>query len=161
MATNLRERLIDLIEPVVDGLGYELVDVEHVAGRQNGVLRVFIDRVGADRPDEGAPETGVTVDDCANVSRAVSELLDVEDPVPGAYSLEISSPGFDRVLRKPAHFERFVGGNVQVELKAPREGRRRYTGRLDAVSGDGVRLEVDRRAVELRFDEIGKARLAP
>jgi ribosome maturation factor RimP len=89
----------------------------------------------------------------------VSARLDVEDPLPGAYTLEVSSPGFDRVLRKPAHFERFVGQRVWVELQVPRDGRRRYTGTLAKVSDRGVELEVDGQTVQVAFADIGKARL--
>lgn len=149
MATTLRERLIALIEPLTARLGYELVDLEYGAGRGHGLLRVFI--------DAGA---GVGVDDCERVSREVSALLDVEDPIPGGYTLEVSSPGFDRVLRTREHFGRFVGSRVFVELKEPREGRRRYTGQLLAVDADGIALDVDRQRVAVSFAEIGKARLA-
>jgi ribosome maturation factor RimP len=149
MATTLRERLIALIEPLVGRLGYELVDLEYGAGRGHGVLRVFIDSA-----------SGVGVDDCERVSRETSALLDVEDPIPGAYTLEVSSPGFDRVLRTRAHFGRFVGSRVFVELKEPRDGRRRYTGQLLAVDDEGIALEVDRQRVAVSFAEIGKARLA-
>jgi ribosome maturation factor RimP len=104
----------------------------------------------------------VRIEDCERVSREVSALLDVEDPIPTAYRLEVSSPGFDRVLRTSAHFERFVGARVWVELKVPREGgRRRYTGRLAAVEDEGITLEVDDQAVSVLFREIGKAKLAP
>src|SRR5579864_6309350 len=122
MTVTLRERLIALIEPVLARLGYELVELEYAAGRSQAVVRLFIDR----------PE-GVGVDDCERVSREVAAILDIEDPVPSAYTLEVSSPGFDRVLRTPAHFERFVGSRVFVELKQPRAGRRRYTGELLTV----------------------------
>jgi len=94
------------------------------------------------------------------VSREVSTLLDVEDPIPSAFTLEVSSPGFDRVLRTEAHFGRFVGSRVFVELKEPRAGRRRYTGRLLTVDEGGIALEVDREQVNVSFAEIGKARLA-
>ena len=146
----LRERLISLIEPLLRQLGYELVELEFAPGRGRGSLRIFIDR----------PE-GIGISDCERVSREVSALLDVEDPVPGAYALEVSSPGDDRVLRTQAHFERFKGARVLVELIAPRAGRRRYTGLLQEVSATGVALEVDRQRVELPFGEIAKARLAP
>ena len=150
MTAALRERLIDLIEPLLGRLGYELVELEYAAGRSTAMVRLFIDR----------PE-GIRVEDCERVSREVSALLDVEDPIPTAYTLEVSSPGFDRVLRTPAHFERFVGSRVFVELKAPRAGRRRYTGMLQAAGATGIELEVDKQKVEIPFDEIGKARLAP
>ena len=114
----LRERLISLIEPLLVQLGYELVELEFVPGR-GGSLRIFIDR----------PE-GIGIGDCERVSREVSALLDVEDPVPTAFSLEVSSPGDDRVLRTHAHFERFKGSRVLVELVAPRAGRRTALERL-------------------------------
>jgi ribosome maturation factor RimP len=145
----LRERLIALIEPLLQRLGYELVELEYSAGRAHATLRLFIDR-----------DAGVTLDDCAQVSREVSTLLDVEDPIPSAYTLEVSSPGFDRVLRTQAHFGRFVGSRVFVELKEPRAGRRRYTGKLLTVDEAGIALEVDREHVTVSFAEIGKARLA-
>ena len=154
MTVTLRERLIALIEPVLVRLGYELVELEYAAGRSRAVVRLFIDHLGIDKPG------GITVEDCERVSREVAALLDVDDPIPTAYTLEVSSPGFDRVLRTAAHFERFVGSRVFVELKAPRAGRRRYTGMLQAVNATGIELEVDKQKVEIPFDEIGKARLA-
>ena len=149
MTVTLRERLIALIEPVLTRLGYELVELEYAAGRSQAVVRLFIDS-----------PAGIMVDDCERVSRDVAALLDVDDPIPTAYTLEVSSPGFDRVLRTPAHFERFVGERVFVELKAPRAGRKRYTGVLQVASATGIELEVDKQKVEVRFEEIGKARLA-
>ncbi len=145
----LRERLTALIEPLLGRMGYELVELEYAAGRAHAVLRLFIDR-----------EAGVTLDDCAQVSREVSGLLDVEDPIPSAYTLEVSSPGFDRVLRTQAHFGRFVGSRVFIELKEARAGRRRYTGKLLTVDDTGIALEVDREQVTVAFADIGKARLA-
>ena len=149
MTATLRERLIALMEPLLGRLGYELVELEYQPGRAQSVVRVFIDR----------PE-GIGLDDCERVSREISALLDVEDPIPTAYTLEVSSPGFDRVLRTQAHFGRFVGSRVFVELKAPREGRRRYTGQLLSVDDAGIAVEVDRERVEIAFSEISKARLA-
>jgi ribosome maturation factor RimP len=148
MSATLRERLIALIEPLVGRLGYELVELEQSSGRGSAVVRLFIDR----------PE-GVGLEDCERVSREVSAVLDVEDPIPTAYTLEVSSPGFDRVLRTQAHFARFVGSRVLVELAAPREGRRRYTGTLLSADGSGIALEVDGQRVAIAFAEIGKARL--
>ena len=145
----MREGLTALIEPVVERLGFELVELEYGSGRGHALLRVFIDREG-----------GITVDDCTRVSRELSALLDIEDPIPTAYTLEVSSPGFDRLLRTRAHFGRFVGSRVYVELKEPRAGRRRYTGTLLTVDEAGIALEVDREHVAVAFDEIGKARLA-
>ena len=149
MTAMLRDRLIGLLEPLLMRLGYELVELEYTAGRAHAQVRLFIDKDG-----------GVGLDDCERVSREVSSLLDVEDPIPSAYTLEVSSPGFDRVLRTEAHFGRFVGSRVFVELKEPREGRRRYTGTLLTVDAEGIALEVDREQVTVAFAEIGKARLA-
>ena len=149
MSSTLRERLMALVEPPLGRLGYELVDLEYSAQRSHAVVRLFIDR----------PE-GVGLEDCEQVSREVSALLDAEDPIPSAFTLEVSSPGFDRVLRTRAHFGRFVGSRVFVELKEPRAGRRRYTGTLLTVDEGGIALEVDREQVAMRFEEIGKARLA-
>ena len=150
MTATLRERLIALIEPLLGRLGYDLVDLEYSAGRTNATVRLFIDKA-----------EGVGLDDCERVSREVSALLDVEDPIPTTYTLEVSSPGFDRVLRTQAHFGRFVGSRVLVELKAPRAGRRRYTGTLLSVDAVGFALEVDKQKVDVPFVELAKARLAP
>jgi len=113
---------------------------------------LYIDRAGSD--------TGVTVDDCEHASRRVSAVLDAADPIPGEYTLEVSSPGFDRPLRTQAHFQRFVGSRVHVESVEPRDGRRRWTGRLVAAD-DGIRLEVDGRPVGFGLNEIKTARLVP
>jgi ribosome maturation factor RimP len=145
----LRERLIALIEPLVERLGFELVELEYGGGRSQAVVRVFLDG-----------PAGVKLDDCARISREISALLDAEDPIPCAFTLEVSSPGFDRVLRTRAHFDRFLGARVFVELKEPRAGRRRYTGTLTSVDEGGIALEVDSEQVALPFVEIGKARLA-
>src|SRR5919112_6145516 len=106
MSGVLRERLVDLIEPMLARMGYELVDLEFASGRSHAVLRLFIDK----------PE-GIAVEDCERVSRETSALIDVADPIANPYTLEVSSPGFDRVLRKKPHFERFTGERVFVELK--------------------------------------------
>jgi ribosome maturation factor RimP len=150
MAAALRDKLVTLTEPLLGRLGYELVDLEYAPGRSQAVLRFFIDR----------PE-GVGLEDCERVSHELSALLDVEDPVPTAYRLEVSSPGLDRVLRTRAHFERFVGTRIWVELRAAHEGRRRYTGMLAALVGDAIDLSVDGTIVRLPLQEIAQARLAP
>lgn len=151
-AAAIRDKLIGLLEPLIERLGYELVDIEWVSVPRSGVLRIFIDQP----PEKGGH---IGVEDCETVSREVSALLDVEDPISGAYNLEVSSPGFDRVLRKPAHFGRFLGARVWVELKVPREGRRRYTGDLSEVDESGCIVMVDGQPVRIGFAEIGKARL--
>jgi ribosome maturation factor RimP len=150
MAAALNEKLIALIEPLLGNLGYELVDLEFGGGRTSGTLRVFIDRA-----------TGVGIDDCERVSREISALLDVHDPIPMTYRLEVSTPGLDRVLRNPAHFARFAGARVEVELVAPRDGRRRYTGQLVQAGATGIELAVDGEQVQLDYTEIFRARLVP
>jgi ribosome maturation factor RimP len=144
-----KERLLALLEPAVAAMGLELADIDVHLGRR-GLLRLFIDREG-----------GVTVDDCQRVSEQIGAWLDVEDPLPGSYVLEVSSPGFDRRLRKLAHFGRFSGENAKIELKDARDGRRRFTGRLVGVEGSEVLLEVDGELTRLPFGDIAVARLAP
>ncbi len=150
----MREALIRLLEPEVAALGCELVELEFHPHRGGGLLRLYIDRT------DGTTD-GVTVEDCEAVSRRVSATLDVADPIAGEYTLEVSSPGFDRPLRTRAHFERFAGGRVKVESLVPRAGRRRWTGTLVAVGDAGVTLEVDGQPVELALNEIKTARLVP
>jgi len=144
-----KERLIELLEPAVAALGFELADIDAYFGRR-GLLRLFIDREG-----------GVTVDDCQRVSEQVGALLDVEDPLPGRYVLEVSSPGFDRRLRTLAHFERFSGEQARIELKDARDGRRNFSGKLAGVEGSVVLLEGDGEVWRLPLSDIAVARLAP
>jgi ribosome maturation factor RimP len=148
--TALHDRLISLFEPVLMTAGYELIDLEFVPGAGGGTLRIYID----------SPE-GIDVDDCADASHVLSELLDVNDPFPGAYSLEVSSPGLDRVLRTPAHFARFLNERVKVELRVARDGRKRYTGFIRRADDEEIELEVDNFSVSIKLAEIGRARLAP
>ena len=151
----MREALIRLLEPEVTALGCELVELEYHAQHGGGLLRLDIDRPGS------TEALGVTVEECGAVSRRVSAALDLADPISGEYTLEVSSPGFDRPLRTPAHFERFVGSRVKVESLLPRDGRRRWTGLLKAVGTTGIELEVDYQDVNLEFREIKTARVVP
>jgi ribosome maturation factor RimP len=151
----MRDALIRLLEPPIEALGFELVEIEIAREGRGGVLRVFIDRRAED------PAAGVTVDDCARVSHAVSEVLEIHDPIKGHYTLEVSSPGFDRILRTRAHFERFVGARIFAEWKLPMEGRRRFIGLLKSASSDTIVVEVDGKAYGLPLDRIQKARLRP
>lgn len=143
-----RDGLVKLIEPVVLGMGYELVGVEF-DGHQR-VLRVYIDG-----PD------GIKLEDCSKVSYQISGVLDVEDPIPGRYQLEISSPGMDRPLFELEHFDRFKGEWVRLQLSRPLEGRRRFKARLQGVDGQDVLLLEDDKSFRIPFELIEKARLAP
>jgi ribosome maturation factor RimP len=144
-----KEGLISLLEPAVKALGYELVDLDVRSGG-NGLLRLFIDN-----------EPGVTLSDCEFVSGQISDLLDVEDPIPGNYSLEVSSPGLDRRLRTQAHFEAAVGAEVRVELKRPLEGRKRYRGVLTAADDEQIAIHGDGKDWLLPISEVSTARLVP
>ena len=168
MVASVRERLIVLTEPLLAALGYELVDIEYVPGRSQAMLRVYIDWPGGvppvgvgDETDENRSFEGIGVEDCEKVSRELSALLDVEDPIPVAYTLEVSSPGLDRILRTAPHYRRFVGERVHVELQVARAGRRRYTGQMTKADDEGIELNVDGETVTMTIAEIGRARLAP
>src|ERR1700676_5549227 len=117
----MRGALMCLLEPPIEALDYELVDIEFAREGRGGVLRIFIDRRAGDTPGVdaigGDERPSITVDDCARVSHTVSQVLEIEDPIKGHYTLEVSSPGFDRILRKRAHFERFIGERILAELK--------------------------------------------
>jgi ribosome maturation factor RimP len=144
-----QNRLRDILGPSIKSLGFELVDVE-LSGGSRRVLRVFIDK----------PQ-GITVDDCAKVSRAISAVLDVEDPVPESYVLEVSSPGLDRPLVSEADFRRFLGEDVKVQVGQPLDGRRRFKGKLLEVTSEAIGLEVDGKRFELGLAGIERARLVP
>ncbi len=144
------EHLYELLAPAVTVLGYELVGVEYLAQGKHSVLRVYIDADG-----------GITVDDCARASHQISGVLDIEDPVRGEYSLEVSSPGLDRPLFALAHFERFSGRQARLVLNAPWRGRRKITALLRGVREQKVILAVDGEEVPLSLEEIDKARLVP
>ncbi|GAB6048443.1 ribosome maturation factor RimP [Methyloparacoccus murrellii] len=143
-----RDGLVELLDPVVQGMGYELVGVEF-DGHQR-TLRVYIDRL-----------EGITLDDCSAVSYQLSGVLDVEDPIPGRYQLEVSSPGMDRPLFTRAHFERFAGEVVRLQLNRPLEGRRRFKARLQGVEGDEILLQDEDKLIRIPYESIEKARLVP
>lgn len=156
-----------MIESTAVGLGYELVDVELANhGRQ---LRVFIDRAEDGAGDRPGPDQmaatdapgrpGVTLIDCERVTRQLQRVLEVEGIEYGR--LEVSSPGLDRVLRKPADFRRFAGARAEVRLRVPRDGRRRFVGVVRAASDEVVELEVEGALVSFAFSDMDKARLVP
>ena len=144
------DELAKLLEPTVERLGYELADLEVRIGSKGGLVRVFIDK----------PE-GIDLEDCEKVSLAVSALLDVEDPVPGNFNLEVSSPGLDRKLTKVEHFQRFEGETVKVQMRFPIEGRRRFRGTLVSSDDENIVVEVDGESYSLPLKTIDTARLVP
>ena len=144
------DELLKLLEPTIERLGYELSDLEVKVGGKHGVVRVFIDK-----PD------GIGLDDCEKVSLAVSALLDVEDPLPGHYDLEVSSPGLDRKLTKIEHFQRFEGETVKVQMRFPIEGRRRFRGTLVSSDDENIVVDVDGVSHTLPVATIDTARLVP
>lgn len=146
----MKSDLTRLLEPAIEQLGYELSDLELKLGGRDGLVRVFIDK----------PE-GVDLSDCELVSRQLSALLDVEDPVPGHYSLEVSSPGLDRKLTKPEHFRRFTGETVRIKLRFPVDGRRNFRGELQAADDEKIDVEVDGQSHSLQIATIESARLVP
>jgi ribosome maturation factor RimP len=146
--SDAADNIADLIEPVVESLGYELVRVTYGGGRKP-TLQVMAER----------PDGTMSVDDCAKLSREVSLILDVEDPLPGEYLLEVSSPGVDRPLTRPKDFERWVGFDVKIEMGNQIDGRRRFRGRMTDFAGETVTLETDEGAVTLDFGDISKAKL--
>ena len=146
----LRDQLVKLLGPVVSELGYELWELEYTGQSGSGLLRLYIDSA-----------EGISVDDCERVSRAVSAAMDVADPIASNYTLEVSSPGLDRVLRTREHFARFPGELVKVEMLRAIGGRKRFAGRLVKVEGNEITLEVDGSMMNLPVDGINKARLAP
>lgn len=152
LAMRTNASLEALIEPVVTALGYEFVGLEHLSQGRRSLLRVYIDN-----------DQGITLDDCERVSHQISGLLEVEEPLRGDYTLEVSSPGLDRRLFKPEHYTRFVGHKVQLRLHAPLNGRRKYVGVIEGLADGNVLVvaaEGDGR-LKLPLHDIDKANLVP
>lgn len=142
--------LQELLEPSVTALGYDFVAAELTGDGSHTILRIYIDLPG-----------GITVGDCEKVSRQVSAVLEVEDPIRGEYTLEVSSPGLDRPLVKREDFERYTGEDVKIHTGEAVLGRRNFTGRLQGVEQDLVLVEVDNEIYELKLENIEHARLVP
>lgn len=147
---SIQERLTEMFEPVASALGCELWGVEYMAQGRRALLRVYIDKEG-----------GIGVDDCEKVSRQVSSVLDVEDPIQSEYTLEVSSPGMDRPLFKLEQFQANVGETVAVRLRLPFEGRRKFTGLLKGIENDEIVLEVDNEEYVLPYELVDKANIVP
>jgi len=142
-------RIREIADRVATAEGLELVDVELVGRGRNAILRIFLDKPG-----------GVTLRDCQMVSEQVGAILDVEDFIEDRYTLEVSSPGLNRKLVKPSDYERFAGRQIKLVLKAPREGRRRFRGRLLGVQDGAIRLETEnQQVIGFDFSEIEQANL--
>jgi ribosome maturation factor RimP len=145
-----REKLIGLLEPAVEAMGYELADLELHVGHGNDLLRLFIDK-----------DAGIDLEDCEKVSHQVSGLLDVEDPIAAHYRLEVSSPGLDRKLVKPEHFDRFIGCEIKTSLNRLIDGRRRIRGRLMSREGEMVVVKSADEICSIPLADIEVARLVP
>ena len=145
---KFEHKLTDLIRPAVEETGKTLLGIEFISAGNNSVLRLFIDH-----------ENGINVDDCAEVSRQVGALLDVEDPISSEYNLEVSSPGVDRPLFEMAHYQEVIGEIVNVKLSMPLNGRRKFKGPLVAIENDKLIVEVDSIDYELVISNVDKANL--
>ncbi len=143
-------KLNELLQPLVEDLGYEFIGVEYNSNPKHSLLRIYIDH-----------ENGVGIEDCEIVSRETAALLDVKDPIRSHYNLEVSSPGLDRPLFTPAHYREFIGSKVQISLFAPQDGRRKFSGPIMGVDENTVIVDQDGSQVTLDFDNIAKARLVP
>ncbi len=146
---SLASRIENLISPTIEELGFEIVRVE-LLGEMNPCLQIMADRLD---------QTGMNVDDCAQISRAVSAIMDVEDPITNAYTLEVSSPGLDRPLVKRAHFERFKGHEIRLEKRGASDDQRRFRGHLTGIDGDVVSLLIKGEEIQIPFTEIVKAKI--
>lgn len=149
MAGRLIERVEGIVRPTVEGLGYRLVRLRMTGSVESPTLQVMAERQGG----------GMDVEDCAKISRALSAVLDVEDPIDGGYALEVSSPGIDRPLVDAEDFVRWTGFEARIETGLPIAGRRRFKGRLDGLAGDVVRVATQDGPCEVPLGAISSAKL--
>ena len=149
---KIEEKIFDIVKPTIQAMGYELVGIEYHASGKFSTLRIYVD---IDR--------GINLDDCEKVSKQVSDLLDIDDPITGQYSLEVSSPGLERPLFTMEHYHRFLGHDVKIKLYRAIEGRRKFNGTIFSVSdaNDMVELATELGNVEIDFKLIEKANLVP
>ncbi len=148
MNNKIVEAVRKIVEPVVTRQGLELVDVEYRGEVQGWVLRIYIDR-----------ESGVSVADCSRVSSEIGTILDVEDPIPQTYHLEVSSPGLNRPLKKEGDYERYRGSLVKIRTASPIDGRQNFTGRLLGYTDGQVQVEIGEKRWEIPFSRISKANI--
>lgn len=147
---KFEHKLTEMLRPAVEEVGKDLLGVEFVSAGKHSILRIFIDH-----------ENGINVDDCAEVSRQVGAILDVEDPISSEYSLEVSSPGLDRPLFDLPHFQAVIGETINVKISMPLNGRRKFKGKLVSIENDTLIVTVDGEDYELIFSNIDKANLVP
>jgi ribosome maturation factor RimP len=148
--TKKERELEALLSPTVTAMGLRVWGIEYLGQGKHSVLRVYIDR-----------DEGVTIDDCENVSKQVSELLDVEDALPASYTLEVSSPGMDRLLFKPEQYAESIGETVDVRLNYPFEGRRRVVGALTGLENDEMVVQVEDSEYQIPLSNVQRARIVP
>lgn len=149
MATKDRQ-IEEMIGTTVEAMGFALWGVEYISQGRHSVVRIYIER-----------DSGITVDDCAAVSTQVSGIFDVEDPITGEYTLEVSSPGMDRRLFRLDQYADYIGETVDLQLRSPFEGRRKFKGELTGIEGDEVVVKIDDHEFLLPHDAIDKARVEP
>ena len=171
-----KKLLEDLIRPIVEGMGYEFWGMEHLAQGKHSLLRIYIEsQLGSEKvtsadvelseqgvvEDTSVEESGIALNDCEKVSRQVGAVLDVEDPISGDYTLEVSSPGMDRILYNLSQYERFKGHHVVIKLRMAYEGRRKYTGVISGIEGRDVVIQVDQEEFLFPIESIEKANIIP
>ncbi|WP_408954507.1 ribosome maturation factor RimP [Natroniella sp. ANB-PHB2] len=149
MGKSVERIVMELAEPIVVSQGLELVDVEYNKEGPDWILRVFVDNID-----------GVSLDDCQQVSRDLSEQLDLKDPIEQSYLLEVSSPGIDRPLKTKQDFKRFSGELVEISTYAPVNGKKELTGKLLGLEGENVKLSLDGEELSIPFSKIAKTKLA-
>lgn len=147
---TIEQKLEALFQPTIESMGFELWAIEYIPAGRHSTLRVFVDKASG----------GINVDECAAISRQLSAIMDVEDPIADQYSLEVSSPGLDRVLIKPEHFKRYQGKSVRVRSAVAILGRKKINGLMTKVTEDSIEVEVDGELFEIPFGLIDKATLA-
>lgn len=144
------QQIEQLLQPTVEAMGFELWGIEYVSQGRHSVLRIFIDA-----------EQGITVDDCAAVSHQAGSVLDVEEPINGEYTLEVSSPGMDRLLFKLEQYPQYANEVIELRLRSPFEGRRKFKGILKGIEGEDIVVQVDDHEYLLPHSAVDKARIEP
>jgi ribosome maturation factor RimP len=149
MSKKVAELVEEIAKPIVDSMELELVDVEYVKEGAQWYLRVFIDKA-----------EGIDLDDCQAVSQQLDTILDEKDPIPNAYILEVSSPGIERPLKKPEHFQRFAGSAIVLKTFAPIEGKKEFIGQLQGLNGSNIEVKINGNVMFFPLDKVASARLA-